>query len=78
MLYLPFNTAVAARYSRPYLNRGLTGFLSFISLTGLALAVFALILVMSVMNGFERELQNRMLALLPHATVQLPGGAASA
>ncbi|MDA8852996.1 FtsX-like permease family protein, partial [bacterium] len=28
----------------------------------------------SVMNGFERELQSRMLALLPHATVDLPGG----
>ena len=65
---------LAARYSLPYLNRGLTGFLSFISLAGLALAVFALVLVISVMNGFERELQSRMLALLPHATVDLPGG----
>ena len=74
MLNLHFASTVASRYSLPYLNRGLTGFLSFVSLTGLALAVFALVLVMSVMNGFERELQNRMLALLPHATVQLPGG----
>ncbi|MDB4631584.1 lipoprotein-releasing ABC transporter permease subunit [Pseudomonadales bacterium] len=71
---LHFSRTLAARYSLPYLNRGLTGFLSFISLAGLALAVFALVLVMSVMNGFERELQSRMLALLPHATVDLPGG----
>jgi lipoprotein-releasing system permease protein len=71
---LHFSRTLAARYSLPYLNRGLTGFLSFISLAGLALAVFALVLVISVMNGFERELQSRMLALLPHATVDLPGG----
>lgn len=71
---LHFSSTLAARYSLPYLNRGLTGFLSFISLAGLALAVFALVLVISVMNGFERELQSRMLALLPHATVDLPGG----
>lgn len=74
MANLHFSSALAARYSLPYLNRGLTGFLSFVSLAGLALAVFALVLVISVMNGFERELQGRMLALLPHATVELPGG----
>ncbi|MGB5326119.1 MAG: lipoprotein-releasing ABC transporter permease subunit [Pseudomonadales bacterium] len=71
---LPFAPAVALRYSAPYLNRGMTGFLSFVSLVGLALAVFALVVVTSVMNGFERELQNRMLSLLPHATISPSGG----
>ncbi|MBT8139371.1 MAG: lipoprotein-releasing ABC transporter permease subunit [Gammaproteobacteria bacterium] len=78
MSNLPFVPAVALRYSAPYLNRGLTGFLSFVSLAGLALAVFALVVVTSVMNGFERELQNRMLSLLPHATLSPQGGHARA
>lgn len=67
MSQLTFPFIVALRYSIPYINKGMAGFLSFVSLVGLALAVFALILVMSVMNGFEKELQSRMLALLPHA-----------
>lgn len=71
---LPFAPAVALRYSAPYLSRGMTGFLSFVSLVGLALAVFALVVVTSVMNGFERELQNRMLSLLPHATLEPADG----
>ncbi len=53
----------------PGKRNGLSGLLSLISLLGLSLSVFGLITVMSVMNGFERELQNRMLALLPHAKV---------
>jgi len=65
-----FSFFIAGRYSQPYLNRGLTAFLSLVSLLGLALAVFSLIVVMSVMNGFEKELQSRMLTLIPH--VQLP------
>lgn len=57
------------RYSRPGVGRGTAGLLSGLSLIGLALSVFGLILVMSVMNGFERELQSRMLALTPHAKI---------
>lgn len=45
----------------------MSGFLSLVSLLGLSLGVFALIVVISVMNGFERELQSRLLSLLPHA-----------
>lgn len=54
----------------------MSGFLSAVSLSGLAIAVFALILVMSVMNGFEKELQTRMLSLLPHAHIALPANEA--
>ena len=55
----------------PGWRKGLSGVLSLISLLGLALSVFGLITVMSVMNGFERELQSRMLTLLPHAKLLL-------
>lgn len=72
-----FTRFVAFRYSTPMLSMGMSGFLSFVSLLGLALAVFALIVVMSVMNGFEKELQGRMLSLLPHAQIELQAEDAS-
>lgn len=50
----------------------MSGFLSLVSLLGLSLGVFALIVVISVMNGFERELQGRLLSLLPHAQLLMP------
>ncbi len=67
-----FSSFVALRYSIPDLRTGMSGFLSVVSLLGLSLGVFALIVVNSVMNGFERELQNRMLSILPHAQIIMP------
>lgn len=64
-----FSLFIALRYCSPWANRGMASFLSLVSLAGLALGVFALIVVISVMNGFERELQTRMLTLLPHAQI---------
>ncbi|HSG90693.1 MAG TPA: lipoprotein-releasing ABC transporter permease subunit [Pseudomonadales bacterium] len=58
---------IALRYS---LARG--GFLSFVSwiaAVGLALGTAVLVIVLSVMNGFERELRDRVLGALPHAVV---------
>ena len=54
-----------------------SGFLSFISVFatgGMALGVFALIVVMSVMNGFDHELKQRLLRAIPHASVTASGG----
>ena len=48
------------------------GFISFISASstlGIALGCFVLILLLSVMNGFERELKNRLLAVIPHGEI---------
>ena len=64
-----FALFVALRYCRPGLQPGMSSWLTMISLLGLVLGVFTLIVVVSVMNGFERELQQRLLALLPHAKV---------
>src|SRR5690606_354802 len=48
----------------------LVGFISFLSIAGLAAGVAILVAVLSVMNGFDRELRERILALVPHLTVQ--------
>jgi len=47
----------------------LIGVISLLSITGLSLGVAILITVLSVMNGFDRELQNRILAMVPHITM---------
>ncbi len=51
-------------------GRGLSGFLSRLSVLGLILAVAVLLAVSSVMNGFERELEQRILRLVPHITIK--------
>ena len=48
---------------------GIFSFTSFLAITGLSIGIASLIIVMSVMNGFEKELQNRILGVLPHAVV---------
>ena len=48
---------------------GIFSFTSFLSVTGLSIGVASLIIVMSVMNGFEKELQNRILGVVPHAVL---------
>ncbi len=54
-------------------SRGLSGFLSRLSIAGLVLAVALLLTVLSVMNGFERELEQRILGLVPHLTIRGSG-----
>jgi lipoprotein-releasing system permease protein len=59
--------------------RAKTDFISFISgvsMLGIALGVAALIIVLSVMNGFQKEVRDRMLGVLAHIEVFAPGGAA--
>lgn len=48
---------------------GIFSFTSFLAVTGLTIGVSSLIIVMSVMNGFEKELQDRILGVVPHAVV---------
>lgn len=65
---------VAIRYSRAGARDHLVSFMSFISITGLVLGVAVLILVLSVMNGFERELRERVLGVLPHGVIYASRG----
>ena len=53
---------------------GFLSFISSVSMLGIALGVAALIVVLSVMNGFQKEVRDRMLSVLSHVEVQSPVG----
>jgi len=53
---------------------GFLSFISSVSMVGIALGVAALIVVLSVMNGFQKEVRDRMLSVLSHIEVQAPAG----
>jgi lipoprotein-releasing system permease protein len=60
---------IGTRYLRSAHRRGFVSFVALMSMCGLMLGVATLIVVLSVMNGFERELRNRILAVTSHATL---------
>jgi len=60
---------IGTRYLRSTHRRGFVSFVALMSACGLMLGVATLIVVLSVMNGFERELRNRILAVTSHATI---------
>jgi lipoprotein-releasing system permease protein len=70
---VPFELRIGRRYLRSTGNRFLS-FISAISMVGVAIGVAVLIVVLSVMNGFERELRNRILSVTSHATLTAFGG----
>jgi lipoprotein-releasing system permease protein len=60
---------IGTRYLRSTHRRGFVSFVALMSVCGLMLGVATLIVVLSVMNGFERELRNRILSVTAHATL---------
>ena len=66
---MPYEFTVGTRYLRSAQRRGFLSFITIVSMLGLALGVAVLIVVLSVMNGFERELRTRMLGVTSHATL---------
>jgi lipoprotein-releasing system permease protein len=68
-VYRPFELYVGLRYLRASRGGGFVSFISFISILGIALGVAVLIVVLSVMNGFEKELRERILGLASHASI---------
>jgi lipoprotein-releasing system permease protein len=60
---------IGTRHLRSTHRRGFVSFVALMSVCGLMLGVATLIVVLSVMNGFERELRSRMLAVTSHATI---------
>jgi len=60
---------IGTRYLRSTHRRGFVSFVALMSVCGLMLGVATLIVVLSVMNGFERELRSRILAVTSHATI---------
>jgi lipoprotein-releasing system permease protein len=65
---------VGLRYLRAKRKTRFVSFITFISLGGIALGVAALIVILSVMNGFEGELRNRLLSMTAHGYVSGSGG----
>jgi len=77
----PYELLLGWRYTRAGRATRRNGFISFISgvsMLGIALGVAALIIVLSVMNGFQKEVRDRMLGVLSHIEVFDAGGQAIA
>jgi lipoprotein-releasing system permease protein len=75
----PYELSIGWRYTRAGRATRRNGFISFISgvsMLGIALGVAALIIVLSVMNGFQKEVRDRMLGVVSHIEVFAPGGQA--
>lgn len=68
-MFKPFSVYVGLRYTAAKRNNNFISFISLVSMLGLMLGVAALIVVLSVMNGFDRELRDRILGMVPHATI---------
>jgi lipoprotein-releasing system permease protein len=78
-MQIPYELALGWRYTRAGRATRRNGFISFISgvsMLGIALGVAALIIVLSVMNGFQKEVRDRMLGVVSHIEIFAPGGAA--
>lgn len=73
-MFKPVPLFVGLRYTRAKRRNHFISFISMISMLGIALGVAALITVLSVMNGFEKELRERILGVVSHATVTEQGG----
>jgi lipoprotein-releasing system permease protein len=65
----PYELFVAFRHLRSKNRNRFVSFISLISVIGIALSVAVLIVVLSVMNGFEREVRSKILSVIPHATI---------
>jgi lipoprotein-releasing system permease protein len=77
MSFNPFEWQIGWRYVRAGRAGRRNGFISFISATsmvGIALGVAALIIVLSVMNGFQKEVRDRMLSVIAHVELFDRGG----
>lgn len=64
---------IGRRYLRSSRGNRFVSFISTISMVGVAIGVAVLIVVLSVMNGFEQELRSRILSLTPHASISAFG-----
>lgn len=68
-MFRPLELYIGLRYTRAKRRNHFISFISLISMLGIAVGVMALITVISVMNGFEKELRERILGMVAHATV---------
>lgn len=68
-MFEPISLYIGLRYTRARRSNHFISFIALVSMIGLTLGVAVLITVLSVMNGFDRELKNRVLGMVPQATI---------
>jgi lipoprotein-releasing system permease protein len=68
-MFRPLPFFIGVRYTRAKRRSLFVSFISLTSIIGLALGVLVMIVVLSVMNGFDREMRERVLGMVPHATL---------
>lgn len=68
-MFKPISLFIGLRYTRARRSNHFISFIALVSMIGLMLGVAVLITVLSVMNGFDRELKNRILGMVPQATI---------
>jgi len=68
-MFKPLEACIGLRYVRSRRRNGFISFISFSSLLGIALGVATLIVVLSVMNGFEKVVREKILSMTAHATI---------
>ena len=69
-MFKPLSVCIGLRYTRAKRRNHFISFISAVSMAGLTLGVAVLILVLSVLNGFDRELRTRILGTVPHAVLE--------
>ena len=70
----PYELLIGLRYTRAKRRNHFISFISLISVLGMALGVAALIVVLSVMNGFQKEIRTRILGIAPHLQMTSENG----
>lgn len=68
-MFRPLSIFIGARYTRAKRRNHFISFISLTSMIGLTLGVLAMIVVLSVMNGFQKEMSSRILGMVPHASI---------
>ena len=68
-MYQPVALFIGLRYMRGRASDRFGRFVSWLSTIGITLGVMALVTVLSVMNGFEKDLENNILGLMPQALI---------
>ncbi|MCL6702871.1 lipoprotein-releasing ABC transporter permease subunit [Pseudomonas sp. T1.Ur] len=69
-MFRPLFVFIGTRYTRAKRRNHFVSFISLTSIIGLALGVVVMIVVLSVMNGFDHEMRTRVLGMVPHATLE--------
>ena len=73
---LPYPVRVGLRFFTAGSGNRLVSFISLLAITGLVLGVALLIVVLAVMNGFDREMRTRVLGVVPHLQIYTRAGIA--